>query len=338
MATKMWVWKNPNTKTQEKGVIMFLRIHSYFKWKTKTLTCKVKEIKNYYNFILGEHLEVTNPSYDRLFKDYYQQCLPDFDLWFYSCDRSKKHVLSKSKNNELENTSMKMSAISYLIDQNFWTIQNMKKRYSFCLCCNDLLMYKRPDWALSFFNNWPSIPTYPQKMAIIYKNISKDVEYLLKKYTHLPIDFINNPEKEKIKQIYNESCALIHPSTTESGPRVIGEAISCGIPVIVPKTPWLESITNLMPACMILDKLDWKNGNVLKTVEFINKYKTEDKRKKIRKLVNTTGNLHEIDVRLSKINNVWTLGDLQPPNWVGSKSTGLDNDNIFKQITNQNLT
>lgn len=338
MATKMWVWKNPDLKKQEKGVIMFLRIHSYFKWKTKTLTCKIQDIKKYYNFILGEHLEVTNPSYDRLFKDYYEKCLPDFDLWLYSSDTAKNHVLNKSKNLLLEKNSMKMSAISYLIDQDFWTPLNVKKRYSFCLCCNDLIMYKRPDWALSFFHNWPVIPTFPHKMAVIYKNISKDVEYIIQKYKHLPIEYINNPDKEKIKQVYNESCSLIHPSSTESGPRVIGEAMSCGIPVIVPKAQWLDSISHLLPACLILDKLDWKKGNTLKVVEFINKYKQEDKKQKIRKLVNTQTNLNTIDVRLSTINKNWTLGLLQPPNWVGSKSTGIENDNIFTELTKQSLT
>lgn len=335
----MWIWKQPDLKTGEKGVIMFLRIYSYFKWKTKTLQGPVDKVKEKYNFLLGEHLEVTNPRYSGKIKDFYRTEITDFDLWFYSSDISRDWVVKKSKGLAANVPHMKMSAVCYLIDQNFFKPDPIvRKEFDFIVCYNDMLPYKRPEWVMSFFEKY-RLFNPNARLAIVYKNTQQNL------YNKLYIQarkiggvcFYRCPSVEQIKNLYNKSRCLLHASETESAPRVIGEAMACGLPVVVAKEPWNASIDHLSNATLILPKLGWKSESGPYSV---NKFLDHIKEQQIKphKLVRTKNFLDTIDNRLSTFNNPWTLGLLNPPIWVGENIIEDKNDRIFTEITGEVLT
>lgn len=332
MAKKMWVWKNPNLETGEKGVIMQLRIHSYFKWKTKTLTCDIKEIKKYYNLILGEHLEVANQRYNHLFKDHYS-LITDFDLWFYAAEYSKQSVIQRSNSAAINVPSMKMSAVCYLIDPNFWVSNNAHKKYDFLVCYNDFHPYKKPDRIASFWQIYRRM--YPKsKLVIVYKELSKSASADLKKICKSGnVKLKKDPPADLICALYNSSKCLIHASKTESGPRVIGESMSCGTPCIIAEERWNESVSHLLPGILVLPERNWNSiRGCRQAYNFLNNCKVDT-----RQLVNTNHFLSCIDEKLATLNNKWTKGQLLPPSWIGARSAGDDNDRIFKEITGQDL-
>jgi len=338
MAQKMWVWKQPDLNTGEKGVIMMLRIYSYAKWVQNTLTCDIADIKKYYNFILGEHLEVSNPRYKNLMKNTYKEYIRHMDLWFYSSDFAKNWVIHKSSGHAASVPSLKMSAVSYLINQDWWDITNSKKEYKFVMVCNDFMEYKRPDWAIRFWKNYRAF--HPNaKFIIVYKNRSHVLLTKLKREARLfgGVEWVNHPDPLIIKDIYNKSECLLHASSTESGPRVIAEAMSCNIPCVIAREKWNTSVEHLLPAILTLPEMGWKTSSgVLEIDSFLAKINAN--KIQPRNLVDTKGFLDKIDAKLKSINNMWTLGQINPPNWIGGNSINDTNDIKFTEITGQKLT
>jgi hypothetical protein len=338
MAQKMWVWKNYNPETGEKGVIMMLRIYSYAKWIKNTLTCDVNNIKKYYNFIIGEHLEVSNPRYTTIMKNTYEEKIQDMDLWFYSSEFAKNWVISKSNGKAEKVPSMKMSAVSYLVNQDWWRNVDVKKHNKFVMVCNDFMEFKRPDWRIKLWKHYKAY--HPSsKFVIVYKNRNHELLTKLKRESRNigGVEWINNPDPPLIRDIYNRSECLIHASSTESGPRVIAEAMSCNIPCVIAREPWNASVEHLFPCILTLPEMGWKTtSGVLE----IDRFLINQKNNKIspRSLVNTKGFLNKIDLKLKEINKIWTLGELSPPNWIGGNSINDINDKKFTQLTGQKLT
>ena len=338
MAQKMWVWKQPNLITGEKGIIMMLRIYSYAKWIQKTLKCDVSDIKKYYNFILGEHLEVNSERYTGIMRDTYRGYIKDMDLWFYSSEFAKNWVISKSGGNAALIPSMKMSAVTYLVNQEWWTPQESNKKYKFVVVYNDFVAFKRPDWIFALWKNYKKV--HPNdKMIIVYKNRTRDLFNKLEKESRIigDVKWLNNPSPEQIKDIYNKSECLLHSSATESGPRVIAEAMSCNMPCVIAREPWNASVEHLFPAILPLPKMGWQTpSGVLEIDSFLDRFKNGNISP--RNLVDTIGYLNKIDLKLQSLNSIWTLGQLKPPNWIGVNVINDSNDKEFTELTGQLLT
>lgn len=339
MAIKSWSWKNPNLQTGEKGVIMFLRIHSYSKWKMKVVGSRLKIAKKYYNFIMGEHLQISNPMYKGLFKNYYRDNIRDFDLWFYGLEDSKKAVYKLSMGNAKSVDHIKMPASCYLTDEDFWTTDKTEpKIYDFVVCYNWIMKLKRPSWPINLFEQWKM--KFPQaKMAFIYGNIVheqlwKDVRAMAKGIDG--IEWIKDPEPKQIRKIYRQSRFILHSSKSESGPRVIGEAMGCGCKAIVCASDWFESIEHLRHATIILNKTEWNSmGGVNKILEF------DEATSHVvpGSLLNTKYYIDVIDKRLASLNKQWTLGQLKVPTWIGEKrSIQTDGDKLFYKLVGVPLT
>jgi glycosyltransferase involved in cell wall biosynthesis len=334
MATKMWVWKHPDLKTKEKGVLMQVRIHSFYNWCFKH-KIDLARVKKYYNIIMGEHLEITNPLWRGVLKDRYAKMIKHLDLWFYSCEKSRLHVIKQSRHNALKVHSLMMSAVCYLTDQKFWTPDpETEKQYDFVVCYNDFVVYKRPMMIADFFEKYSEV--YPHsRMAVVYRNSKSSLlEQFRDKLARFSVDYIHSPNPVNIRDIYRKSKCLLHSSSTESGPRVIGEAMSCGVPVVVAKESWNASIYHLREGVLSLPKSEWKDHiGVEKVAEFITKAPIG----KLHSLVGTSKYINKIDLALLDFNSPWTLGKLNPPLWVGEHNLDAENDEKFYQITGQRL-
>lgn len=334
MATKMWVWKHPDLNTGEKGVIMQVRIHSFYNWMVKHNTDLAK-VKKYYNIIMGEHLEITNPMWRGVLKDRYNHMTKYLDLWFYSCEKARQYVFQKSHGVAARIPSLKMSAVCYLTDQTFWTPDpTVEKYYDFAVCYNDFVVYKRPMTVANLFFKY--CQNYRKsRMAVIYRNARATLlDDFKSKVAGLSVDYIHSPTPEEIRDVYRRSKCLLHASQTESGPRVIGEAMSCGIPVVVAKEPWNASIAHLSDGVLAIPKGEWYDEiGVQKVANFIAKPPI----KNLHDLVGTSRYIDKIDQSLAQINSPWTLGRLNPPLWIGEHSLDRENDEKFYRITGQRL-
>jgi hypothetical protein len=339
MAKKMWVWKDPDPKTGEKGVLMQLRIYSYMKWKTK-IVHNMANVKRHYNLLLGEHLEITNPSYASKIADNYQRYLRDFDLWFHATDQSHDFVYKRTGMQSASIPNMRMSACCYLINQSFWTPDfKVQKDFDFMMCLNDLVSYKRPEWAMRLWTQWCRLVPDHKRFVVLFSNEFRGVLDSCKSIVNAAgfgdsVDFVRSPRPESILDAYRRSRFMLHPSKTESGPRVIAEAMSCGIPCVIPSENWKFSVSHLLPGIQVLSKGQFNSSDgVQSLLDFEKKVKPEE----LPGLVNTRGYLNQIDQKLAQINRVWTLGKLMPPQFVGGHIQDDQRDALFSRITGEAL-
>jgi glycosyltransferase involved in cell wall biosynthesis len=336
MAKKMWIWRDPDLETGEKGVLMQLRIYSYFKWRTKVVK-DFDKIKQHYNILMGEHMEVQNPMYQSKFADHYKTYIRDFDLWFHGTTSSRNFIYQKSGERAETVPHMLMPAVCYLINQDYWTPDpTVKKSYDFMICVNDLISYKRPELAIELFGIWRRKVNKKARCALVYSNVFSNMQNVCQRAADRAgnVDFIRSPSPSQIRDLYRRSKFLIHPSRTESGPRVIGEAMSCGTPVIIPNEPWAESVAHLHPGMLVMKKKYFTNEVGPASIQ---KFDRDLDRSIVPQLVNTRYYLDQIDKKLAETNKVWTLGKLFPPQWVGEHLIAEKSDELFTQVTGEAL-
>ncbi|MFO7618156.1 MAG: glycosyltransferase family 4 protein [Thermoplasmata archaeon] len=82
---------------------------------------------------------------------------------------------------------------------------------------------------------------YAAELTIIGKPVPHDLKYL-KNMKNSKVKLLGHVPEERIKEHYIHADVLVHPSYQEGMPRVIMEALSCGLPVIASDLPGIKSI------------------------------------------------------------------------------------------------
>src|SRR4051812_5679923 len=93
-----WIFK-PHKMDEEKGVMMFRSITAYAKLRAQHKDdWDWSELKHHYCFLLNENQEVHKPKYLPYYADYWEEYLPDMDLWCHGTQAAEDFVRARVPN------------------------------------------------------------------------------------------------------------------------------------------------------------------------------------------------------------------------------------------------